>query len=954
MIAPTHAPAIGPHPGIRSTRRPSLVAVAWLWLVALLAGTALAGQWPAAAAAAGVRAARLASAPGLQTAAPTGRIVLQFTAAATAADRARIAALAGQTPSPRIPAEMLDHAAARSRGSTSALASLARYAEVAAPAADRGVLLRLVARLAADPAVTTAFLEPRAVPAALGFDAITGAVPAALARPPAPGRGTATPDFSDQQGYLDAAPLGIGARSAWDIPGGRAATVRIIDVEGAWLWAHEDLPEPFADLGGHVDDPAWRNHGTAVLGEIRGHDDGQGVTGLAPDAAVGASSVADQSFPAALLAAAAELEAGDIVLIELHAPGPNAFEGGGQFGYVPMEFWQDNFDAIRALTDLGIIVVEAAGNGQQDLDDPVYLGLFDRQQRDSGAIMVGATDGSALWPAWFSNHGARVDLSGWGLGVVTCGYGDLQGGEETAWYTAQFSGTSSASPIVVGAVASLQGMTEATWAFSLDAPLAREILRQTGTPVQGDQVVGPRPDLVAAWELVGQQGAALVTGTVTDAVSGLPVAAARVTVLPAGPHAICDDAGRYRLGLLPGDHELQVASYFHATRTDLLAVVPGINTNDPQLEPLPTETVAGTVLGAGGQPVAGAQVALLGEPFAPTWSGPDGRFAFAAVPVGNAHLLQAGLVPGHGGAAAMTSTAAPAHAGLADIETTLVLPATDHPFEAGPDGFTAAGGLWQHGRPAAAPLGPGAAFDGQWCWGIGLDGAGYPDAAADTLRSPIYHGPDFAADRLHLSFHWWSGTEPGFDGVHVAIEVPGSLPVVVGPAAGYTDLMLGGLDHQAGWSGHAAGWQVAVLDLTAWLAEPAWQILWIFGADAAVGGDGFLIDGVALEGGSAAVAAPDPAIASPPTLLSAWPNPFNPRVSLAWERPTAAPLDLAIHDLRGRLVRRLIAGAAAPARGQLVWDGRDASGQPLPSGVYLVRAATPGAGVAVRRVTLTR
>ena len=43
------------------------------------------------------------------------------------------------------------------------------------------------------------------------------------------------------------------------------------------------------------------------------------------------------------------------------------------------------------------------------------------------------------------NFGERVDLSGWGLYVTTLAYGDLQGGDETEWYTQQFSGTSSAS-----------------------------------------------------------------------------------------------------------------------------------------------------------------------------------------------------------------------------------------------------------------------------------------------------------------------------------------------------------------------------------------------------------------------------------------------------------------------------------------------------------------------------
>jgi len=37
-----------------------------------------------------------------------------------------------------------------------------------------------------------------------------------------------------------------------------------------------------------------------------------------------------------------------------------------------MEFWPDNFLALKMATEKGIIVVEAAGNGAENLDDPIY------------------------------------------------------------------------------------------------------------------------------------------------------------------------------------------------------------------------------------------------------------------------------------------------------------------------------------------------------------------------------------------------------------------------------------------------------------------------------------------------------------------------------------------------------------------------------------------------------
>ena len=102
------------------------------------------------------------------------------------------------------------------------------------------------------------------------------------------------------------------------------------------------------------------------------------------------------------------------------------------------------------------------------------------------------------------------------------------------------------------------------------------------------------------------------------------------------------------------------------------------------------------------------------------------------------------------------------------------------------------------------------------------------------------------------------------------------------------------------------------------------------------------------------MAAPDRGVPAAGATLAAWPNPFNPRVNLAWERARAGPLHLAVHDLRGRLVRRLLAGETVAARGHVVWDGTDGEGRPAPSGVYLVRLGSPRAPHAVQRITLAR
>lgn len=183
----------------------------------------------------------------------------------------------------------------------------------------------------------------------------------------------------------------------------------------------------------------WRNHGTAVVSEYGGDVNAFGVTGICPDAHCrGFSFNISGGAAAAIRAAADALSAGDIILIELHWPGPGA-SGSGQDGFIAMEWWPAEFDAIRYASNRGVIVVEAAGNGSHNLDDPIYntpqagfpaswRNPFNRALRDSGAVVVGAgapppgTHGRDHGPdrsrLGFSNWGSCVDVQGWGREVT--------------------------------------------------------------------------------------------------------------------------------------------------------------------------------------------------------------------------------------------------------------------------------------------------------------------------------------------------------------------------------------------------------------------------------------------------------------------------------------------------------------------------------------------------------
>jgi len=67
------------------------------------------------------------------------------------------------------------------------------------------------------------------------------------------------------------------------------------------------------------------------------------------------------------------------------------------------------------------------------------------------------------------------------------------------------------------------------------------------------------------------------------------------------------------------------------------------------------------------------------------------------------------------------------------------------------------------------------------------------------------------------------------------------------------------------------------------------------------------------------------------------PNPFNPRTSITFAVEHAGEIRVDVLDLRGRLVRTLMAGRIAAGRHAVSWDGTDRHGRPQPSATYLCR-----------------
>jgi hypothetical protein len=102
---------------------------------------------------------------------------------------------------------------------------------------------------------------------------------------------------------------------------------------------------------------------------------------------------------------------------------------------------------------------------------------------------------------------------------------------------------------------------------------------------------------------------------------------------------------------------------------------------------------------------------------------------------------------------------------------------------------------------------------------------------------------------------------------------------------------------------------------------------------------------------------PEPAAAAPATFGfgPARPNPFNPQVRVDFDLPHADRVDLRVHDVSGRVVCQLAGGVVlAAGRYAATWDGRDAEGRDMPSGVYFLRLQAGPRRVDTQQVTLVR
>jgi hypothetical protein len=262
------------------------------------------------------------------------------------------------------------------------------------------------------------------------------------------------------------------------------------------------------------------------------------------------------------------------------------------------------------------------------------------------------------------------------------------------------------------------------------------------------------------------------------------------------------------------------------------------------------------------------------------------------------------------------------------------------------DGATS--GLWVRVDPVGTAAQPEDDHSpvGAQCWVTGQHLAGQTigyndvDGGATTLFSPVYDLT--GAESAGFSYwRWYSndkGSAPGLDYWQVFIS---------NDAGQSWTAVENTLLSSNAWEGHS-------FDLATFFPVAGEVQLKFVASDT---GSGSIVEGAvddfAIAGVFDTTGVDESPAALRVSLSQAFPNPFNPMTTVRFTIAKAGPASLGVYDAQGRLLRSLLVGQLEAGEQAVSWNGRDALGRPVASGIYFIRLHTDGQEL-TRKIVLAK
>jgi glucose/arabinose dehydrogenase len=173
----------------------------------------------------------------------------------------------------------------------------------------------------------------------------------------------------------------------------------------------------------------------------------------------------------------------------------------------------------------------------------------------------------------------------------------------------------------------------------------------------------------------------------------------------------------------------------------------------------------------------------------------------------------------------------------------------------------------------------------------------------------------------------------------------------------YLDYYVGDLKHIR-WNGSSwvaapvapgqpnpSSWATGLVTACDFLVGPDGSLYWLAQFDSAFSANSGSLNRIRWVGNTSV-----PPVSTRSSPLRAIPNPSSRSVDLAFTLSAPASVHLAIYDLGGRRIRRLLEGDAPAGDNGQNWDGLNDAGRAVPAGVYVARLEIGGAPPVTRKL----
>jgi hypothetical protein len=249
------------------------------------------------------------------------------------------------------------------------------------------------------------------------------------------------------------------------------------------------------------------------------------------------------------------------------------------------------------------------------------------------------------------------------------------------------------------------------------------------------------------------------------------------------------------------------------------------------------------------------------------------------------------------------------------------------------DNFESGAGLWSGDWNVIAD-----AHDGTYSMTDSPDG----NYGANVVSPCAMASPVDMSDLLSGTLSFWAkwNTERNWDGVRFQVSTNDGASWT-SLASPYTDGGSGQgaqVEDEPYYENSQPGWVNIEHDLAPYVGMSSVQFRFLLETDGSVYRDGFYFDDFVIDGISEAGGSPSGVDAPALTALrGSYPNPFNPSTTLKFAMANSGNARLSVYDISGKLICTLIDGMQTAGSHEVVWNGKNSSGNAVASGVYFAK-----------------